>query len=110
RGVLVRRRVAAERDAAGLTRAEMHPARADLHALLALPRPGGLDVSGRADVRARAVAHTGNSFRSSSSRFQPPSVAAASYVVVRNAVRSSSGERDARTASYGRMNSLNSLL
>src|SRR4051794_6410701 len=38
-GVPVRRRIAAQRDAAGLTGAQMHPAAADFHALLALVFP-----------------------------------------------------------------------
>src|SRR5712692_1231507 len=55
--VLVRRRVAAERGAAALTRAQMHPARADLHALLALPRLRVFQLGCRANVGAGAVAH-----------------------------------------------------
>src|ERR1051326_3537029 len=98
-GVAVGRRVAAQRDAARLARAQVHPARADPHALLALARLRLLHLRDRAEVGARAVAHTFNTLRSSSLRFQPASAAAASYVLVRNAVRSSSGDGAFRTAS-----------
>src|SRR5688572_11973135 len=47
-GVTVWRRVAAERRAAFLARAQMHPLRTDPGALLALPAPRQLDVGDRA--------------------------------------------------------------
>src|SRR5262245_13204790 len=49
--VVLRRRVAAERHAAGLAGAEVHPRRADLHAFLALAPRRVLDVGDRVDVR-----------------------------------------------------------
>jgi hypothetical protein len=51
-GVAVRRRIAAEGDAARLTRPEMHPAIADFHALFAFPPLSRLDVGHRLDVGA----------------------------------------------------------
>ena len=55
--VTVRRRVAAERCAAALTCAEMHPLSTDLGALLTGSDPRMLDVVDRVDVRA-SVRHT----------------------------------------------------
>src|SRR6266446_10710972 len=55
--VTVRRRVAAERCAAALTCAEMHPLSTDLGALLTGSDPRMLDVVDRVDVQA-SVRHT----------------------------------------------------
>src|SRR6476659_3252354 len=64
RGVLVRRAVAAQRGAALLARAQMHPRCAHLHALRALAPPWALDVIHRGDVSAHSNAcHDRYSFR-----------------------------------------------
>src|SRR5258708_19801052 len=56
-GVLVRRVVAAARRTALLAGPQVHPARADLHALLALPALRGLHRLDRLDVTARRLRH-----------------------------------------------------
>ena len=55
--VTVRRRIAAERDAAALTRPQVHPLSTDLGALLTGSDPGMLDVVDRVDVLA-GIWHT----------------------------------------------------
>ena len=56
-GVFVRRAVATARGAALLARAQMHPSRADLHALLAFTTFGGPDGGDGGDVGAWAFGH-----------------------------------------------------
>src|SRR5207237_9292687 len=56
-GVLVGRRIAAERRAAALARAEMHPRRTDLHALVAKMFPRMFHRGDAVDVRAAPVTH-----------------------------------------------------
>src|SRR4051794_830410 len=56
-GVLVRGGVAAPRGAAALARTEVHPSRADLHALFADPLLRMLDGLYRGDVRTRICSH-----------------------------------------------------
>src|SRR5207244_6618479 len=60
RGMLVRRAVAAARAAALLAGAQMEPARADLHALLALVPFGLFDGVDRFDMGARFFIHAAN--------------------------------------------------
>ena len=56
-GVLVRRRIAAERHAARLARAQMDPLRADLDALLALARARLLHRFNLGDMTAGSIFH-----------------------------------------------------
>ena len=56
-GVLVRRAVAAQRDTALLTGAQMHPFRSDLHALSAFGDFRQFDRRDRVEMRAAAIGH-----------------------------------------------------
>lgn len=56
-GVLIRRRIAAQRNAALLTGAEMHPGGADFHTLSALLDFRLFDRFDRIEVRAGAIIH-----------------------------------------------------
>lgn len=56
-GVAIRRTIAAKRDAALLTDAQMHPLRSDLHALRAFAIIGLLDRRDRVEMRAASVGH-----------------------------------------------------
>src|SRR6476660_1689093 len=98
--VAIRGRVAAERRAAGLARAQVDPAGPRFHARLALPLLGLEHLLDSGDVGAGAFRHGAGLSRLARSQFA--SVAPASYVVRKNARTSASGVADVRTASCGR--------
>ena len=101
--------VATSRSTARLTRAQMHPMCADLHAFFTLVLLWMFYGAEAGDMGTRLVTHD-NQLRSSSIRFHFARSAAALYVLVKKAVKSASGEFAVRTASYGRRNSEKSEL
>ena len=67
--VTIRRAVAAKRNATRLARAQMHPARADLHAFFAFTALRMFDVSDCVEMRTASIGHHGmNLFHAATAR------------------------------------------
>jgi len=68
-GVTIRRAVATERDATRLARAQVNPARANLHAFFAFTALRMFDVNDRVEMRAPSIGHHGmNLFQAATAR------------------------------------------